>query len=204
VLTGNAMDTFFRDMKDCPNFTFDEDLARIERRELNVKHYREIFEHYYELSKNQVTLQFELGEPIQITPFKDFSESTPDWWSAYNTTKHQFYDKMYDANLENTISCLAGLFILNALHLCNSYYLAFHDVIVSKLSTIVSPYHTFRELARSKIGTTIWGNPYTIITDIFDFTYRVDKAIDVHTPPLMDIDDWLKEKARLDYNPIAK
>jgi hypothetical protein len=106
VLTGNAMDTFFRDMKDCPNFTFDEDLARIERRELNVKHYREIFEHYYELSKNQVTLQFELGEPIQITPFKDFSESTPDWWSAYNTTKHQFYDKMYDANLENTISCM--------------------------------------------------------------------------------------------------
>lgn len=149
-------------------------------------------------------MQFELGESIEINPFENFEKVIPRWWTSYNTTKHQFYTKLSDANLGNTISCLGGLFILNALHLCNSCYLAFHGDIESRYSTIAMPYYTVRELIRSKIGTTVWGNPYTIMTDIFDFTYRVDDSINVHSPVLMDIEEWLKEQVKHEDNPIAR
>ena len=200
VLTGNAMDTFFKDISNCPNFK-DNSSPLKDRKNMNIQDYQKIFEDYYELSKNQVTMQFGLGESTILIPFEGFAEEIPAWWNAYNSTKHQFYSKLPDANLGNVTSCLSGLFVLNALHLCSSCYMAFNGNILPRTST--SPYIVVHELLRSKIGTTRWGSPYNIITKVFKFTYRIDESLDVHSPELLDVEEWKKELAARESTPIA-
>jgi len=50
---------------------------------------------------------------IQLIPWKQWkSKNVPQWWTSYNSVKHQrnkFYKK---ANLENTINAVAGLFVM--------------------------------------------------------------------------------------------
>ena len=57
VLTGNAMDTFFRKMAECPNFLKDPVRLNIEKpiHKWNITDYSKIYEPYYELSENHVS-----------------------------------------------------------------------------------------------------------------------------------------------------
>ncbi len=50
---------------------------------------------------------------ISICPWQDWRKgANPDWWRAYNDVKHE-RDKHYKAaNLENTISAVAGLLVV--------------------------------------------------------------------------------------------
>lgn len=188
VLTGNAMDTFFRDMRDCPNIGEDENFLSINkpRKGWNIQDYQKVFERYYEISQNSVYTGFGLGNAQTLVPFKNFDVEIPKWWTAYNTTKHAFYSKMNEANLGNALNCLAGLLILNSLHLCSSYYLSINGKVSATRSSIADPSHIQRELTRSKIGVTRWGGNYQIATPLFIFTYLRDETIDVSGPPLLD------------------
>lgn len=49
----------------------------------------------------------------KIEPFNPFAEDNPAWWTAYNATKHDLPDGVYEATLGNTIQALGALFILN-------------------------------------------------------------------------------------------
>ena len=188
VLTGNAMDTFFKDMQDCPNFRENENILSIKkpRKSWNITDYKRVYEPYYQLSKNTVHIGFGLGKSQTLTPFSNFDVIIPVWWNSYNTTKHEFYIKMSEANIGNTINCLGGLLILNALHLCSSAYLSLHDEVSADRSTINHPHHILRELTRSKIGVSGYGGHYQIITKLFVFTFRLDETVGVHDPPLLD------------------
>ena len=88
VLIGNAMDIFFKDMYDCPNFS---NSFPKEKQSINMKDYKKIYEQYYELSKNTVDFSFGLGKDHTLSPFTDFGTKTPVWWEAYNHIKHEYY-----------------------------------------------------------------------------------------------------------------
>ena len=51
---------------------------------------------------------------IELVPWKEWeSQNTPPpWWTSYNRVKHQRNDYYKDANLENTINAVAGLFVM--------------------------------------------------------------------------------------------
>ena len=125
VLTGNAMEIFFKDMYDCPNMS---DLFSKPKHSIKMDDYKKIYEAYYELSKNSVSFSYGLGKDHTLTPFNDFGDTTPVWWTAYNHTKHEFYSSMEEANMGNLMNALGGLLILNSLHLCSSFFLAWNGV----------------------------------------------------------------------------
>jgi hypothetical protein len=50
---------------------------------------------------------------FQLVPWKDWEKGhNPSWWRAYNEVKHQRDIHFTDANLENTINAIAGLYIM--------------------------------------------------------------------------------------------
>ncbi len=50
---------------------------------------------------------------IQLIPWKPWrGNSNPSWWKAYNDVKHQRDLHFKDANLENTINAVAGLYTM--------------------------------------------------------------------------------------------
>ena len=171
VLIGNAMDTFFKDMYDCPNFG--NEAFKKKKRKLILPDYQRVYQDYYKLSENTMYLQFGLGKAQTLSPFKDFSSIPPVWWEAYNQTKHGFYSSMETANLGNALNLLAGLLILNALHFCSKLHLTQRKVFGGRLNQ----YETLHQLTTSKIGTTMWGSSLRITTKLFNFSYRVDELI---------------------------
>lgn len=187
VLIGNAIDTFFKDMVSCTNIENYVSINRIqqERRKRDIKYYYNIFEPYYELSRNEVKAEFGLGNSQTLTPFQTFSfirknqtdrSYIPRWWDAYNDTKHQFYEKMENANLDNSLNALAGLFLLNSLHICSKVYLARRGIINWRGYANIQG-GLEGELRKTRIGTTPWATPSQIITSLFVFTHRVDETL---------------------------
>lgn len=182
VLIGNEMDSFFRDMSECPNLSA---LVSQPKEELSITEYKKIYEPYYELSKNQVQFSYGFGKDAVLDPFKDFStQTTPIWWHAINHTKHNFYTSMEEANIENILNALAGLFTLNALHLCSSFFLGWNGDLDFGVYNEM-PSQAVNELLKSKTGVSMAGRRTTIETDLFFYTYRVDEAGAPFSPPLL-------------------
>lgn len=52
---------------------------------------------------------------ILLKPWESWlPDIPPNWWTAYNATKHRRASEYCEANLENTLLAFAGLFILTA------------------------------------------------------------------------------------------
>lgn len=183
VLTGNAMDTFFKDMYDCPNF-MNYHLKKY-KKDLKLTDYQKIFEEYYQLSNNTVYVPFGLGKSQILAPFRDFKIKKPEWWDAYNATKHNFYSSMETSNLGNALQGLSGLLVLNMLHICSKWFLNWRHAISLEMTQIKNPLHTLNELTRSKIGVTRWAFPLTITTKLFNFSYLLDESVKVQDEPLV-------------------
>lgn len=50
---------------------------------------------------------------LSFTPWKDWGVGqNPTWWGSYNAVKHKRHVHFPDANLENTLNALAGLYVL--------------------------------------------------------------------------------------------
>lgn len=51
---------------------------------------------------------------IELVPWKDWEaqNTSPPWWTSYNRVKHQRDSFYKDANLENTMNAVAGLFVM--------------------------------------------------------------------------------------------
>lgn len=50
---------------------------------------------------------------LQLTPWNEWSQHrNPSWWGAYTNIKHKRADHFADANLENTLNAVAGLFVV--------------------------------------------------------------------------------------------
>jgi hypothetical protein len=188
VLIGNSIDTFFKDTFNCSyikNHLSATGRDQRDRKSLRIDDYYDILEPYYEFSRNEVTAGFGLGNVQILNPFKNFNNIrindadrsyVPVWWDAYNDTKHQFYEKMENANLGNAVTALAGLLLLNSLHICSKIYIARRGFINW------ASYANLREglegeLRKTRIGTTRWASPNQVITSLFVFTLRVDVTL---------------------------
>ena len=130
---GGYIDSAFKEMARYEGFTDDLDFQRIvsqlqesikrikmgkSPKIIPIKHFLEIFEKKYNLSKRKVIFKL---SPImnEITPFTPHSPKTnaPKWWDIYNGLKHNAGINIREANLHMTRDALAGAFILNAIHI---------------------------------------------------------------------------------------
>lgn len=65
------------------------------------------------LSDYKVSLLSWNPEPKELQPFKDWKGTHElDWYSAYNSVKHNRFSKFHDASLENVINAIAGVYII--------------------------------------------------------------------------------------------
>jgi hypothetical protein len=51
---------------------------------------------------------------ITLVPWLEWNsgDRNPEWWKNYTDVKHHRYDYYHQANLENTLNAMAGLFVL--------------------------------------------------------------------------------------------
>jgi|SRR3972149_1876594 len=84
---------------------------------LTIKDYREVFEDFYNLSSCEVIIA---PRSIRLSrvPYQEFSNKTsPVWWQVHNDVKHDLAGNFEKATLEIVLDSLAGLFLLNVVHL---------------------------------------------------------------------------------------
>jgi len=49
---------------------------------------------------------------IDVLPWENWTAESPAWWTKHQDIKHQRHEHYEDANLENVLGALAGLFVL--------------------------------------------------------------------------------------------
>ena len=84
---------------------------------LTIRDYREVFEGFYHLSSCEVIIA-PLSIRLPCVPYRTFSNNTsPVWWQVYNDVKHDLAGNFEKATFETVLNSLAGLFLLNVVHL---------------------------------------------------------------------------------------
>ena len=185
ILTGSAIDTFFREMKTCPYLQNEDSFKnvdeRVKKREesgkgspfWDINDFRDAFNPFYEFHENLIQAPFGLDNYGELKPFEKFSkkEEVPSWWTNYNHVKHDYYKNIKEANLDSVINAQGGLLILNSLHKCSQEYFI-------KSRHLKDETYMIERLAQSKIGCK-YPIPYLIRpyiqTSIFVFNLREDK-----------------------------
>lgn len=191
MLTGSAIDSFFREMKSCPDVAEKNEVKVISDRKGNGKwdiiDFRDAYEPIYELSENKVDVPFGLSQFGSRTPFDRFVkgkatskrqnvEWVPDWWTAYNKLKHEYYMNIHRcATLVNVIDALSALLILNVLHKDSQRYLINQKI----LKTALQEDFINDILKKSFIGLPKTAPVHNIgvSTTIFSFNLREDDSI---------------------------
>lgn len=186
ILTGSAVDSFFRDMGGCPYIQSSTHYLRVQQRvskanrNWNINDFRDAYEPIYELSKNKVDIPFGLSYYGLIQPFREFDvNGIPAWWNSYNHLKHNYYDHLNEANLENVLNSLGGLLILNALHKCSQEYLIRRGLLKPKGAGVTVELMV-SEIKKSNIGyptkSIAFFSGCNITTSVFSFDLRPDRS----------------------------
>jgi len=100
---------------------------KVNRGNSNIGDYREVLEPYYNLSKQTVGITEKHKPYYKTKPFKRFSDGRrkdrrPDWWIAHTKVKHDRFANLEHATLKNVAESLAGLFLLNVIHIKGRLY----------------------------------------------------------------------------------
>jgi len=192
VKIGNSVDSFFRTMLKDRLFDSYSHVSALKRsrRKRDITYFRDFFEPIYQLSGVEVDIAYGLTfYEKNRCPFKEFSSNRiPDWWTSYNRVKHEWFDRIKDATLKNTIEALAGLFVLNILHKENQQYLVRHTNVISNHYLDKKQIET--SLMESMTGVP-WGVSDFIIkaeTPLFTHIFRVDENVE-GSRPLIFADD---------------
>lgn len=100
-------DTLFKSICHQLDNSFDKKKGSIDkyRRILNI--------HISNLASIDIRLR---GHDWKNKPLKGFKNRTPAWWNANNSVKHNRTDNFHLASLENTISAMSALLLLNIVH----------------------------------------------------------------------------------------
>jgi hypothetical protein len=152
----------------------------------NIVDYKEVFEPVYELSHNTVQVPYGLRGIPPLTPFQDFAVQgapplgIPPWWNGYNQIKHQYYEKMNEGKMENALSALAGLLLVNLLHKCSQYYLVMTGAVkggikLGQLEQPAAPQFVAEELQKSSVGVARSSAVIDVAwleTEVFYFEFR--------------------------------
>ena len=176
ISIGSAIDTFFRNMSDCPGIKQHMTTLGIVKSsgDLNMTDYRDFSESYYELSSPTVSVPFGLGKSQDIHPFRQFKNNkSPDWWISYNRVKHDYHKNIKEAKLINVLNGLGGLLLLNTFHDCNQQYL-FHLGIYQDQNGVLSIRDAENAFIFTPKGTTGYrdsGDFVFVRTNIFFFRF---------------------------------
>jgi len=186
VRIGDLVDSFFRHMVD--SRSLDNEKAVKELRERirkkpdwhpNISDFRMTFDPIFQLSNVEVEADYGLTYYGKLRPFKDFDKQSPNWWDAYNKVKHEIFGQIEEkATLQNTITALAGLFVLNILHKESQRYLIRHT------NTFFAEYFGKKEiehfLSKSFIGVPgKVSSLFVARTPLFTHTFRIDQNVRV-------------------------
>jgi len=177
-------------MIECPYLqeyeSFNTVRDRLGQNQWNIHNYRDAFEPIFEFSNNQLMVPFGLsaypdtGNPF-INPFNAFSlpNGVPQWWNVYNGLKHDYYEKLVQATLDNVINSVGALLILNSLHLCSREYLARYNIIQGELRRSYTDNEFVQRITQSPIGIPVRITPLhdsNIRTQLFVYEYRIDNS----------------------------
>lgn len=93
--------------------------------------------------------------------------------------KHEWFDCVKEATLENTVKALAGLFVLNILHKDSQKYLIRHKEVID-FGFRMSKRHMEKYLIKSMIGIPkgFGGWKIKAETPLFTHFFRVDESVD--------------------------
>jgi hypothetical protein len=123
LLNCSYIDTAFKDMARFNGFTNEQNCRKIleadEKKEFDIPLARDAFEPLYKLSKRKVIAKLDWCGDRELVPFERFGKkeyNIPSWWTAYNSSKHDWTKAFGQANLNNALVSLAGAFLLNAVH----------------------------------------------------------------------------------------
>ena len=76
---------------------------------MTKKDYRKIEQSHF-TSKFRVSFNHWSPRPLVIYPFKEFAEDkTPDWYDAYNKSKHDRHDSFKEANLLRVVYAVSAI-----------------------------------------------------------------------------------------------
>lgn len=133
---GSSIDTLFKNMTLYEGFD-DLEVIRKTREKVNTNSvgmtdFRKSFDPIYELSSQEVEIRQDVHVYGKIKPFEYFNcGKNPGWWRTYTAIKHDWYKNIQHANLGTTAEALAGLFLLNVIHVPNRPLLVDYEVIKS-------------------------------------------------------------------------
>lgn len=188
--TGSSVDSFFRYMIKSESLDNQEKVKKLRKTithkrqkdpnwSPNITDFRKAFETVYQLSTVEVEADYGLTYYGTLHPFKDFDRKSPSWWVSYNKIKHEMLEQLEKrATLENTISALAGLFVLNILHKESRKYLIRHTNVI--FAEFMSKSDLDRFLSESFIGAPEnVVSTFTARTSLFSHTFRIDKNVRV-------------------------
>lgn len=126
----NDKTKFIKDMKVwLERLSLSEKKKRGSRRHkfVSMNDYRDIFESKYVLSQHPV---FFLMTKDKIYPFEFWAKNkSPSWWNVYTNLKHSRVKNRKSATIEQVLSALSALFLLNVYFPLNREYLALNEVI---------------------------------------------------------------------------
>lgn len=78
----------------------------------NIDDYMKVNDSHF-LSAYEIVIPNWYGSRNSINPFESFKEKkSPEWYKAYNATKHDRHQTFQKANFENLIGAVAGLLVL--------------------------------------------------------------------------------------------
>lgn len=110
--TGSLIGSIFKSYLNSPTLGLVEDIDKIRRkRKPGINDFQKVYEKVYSFSNRKVYL---LSTEEKLTPWSNWQnqESSPDWWTASNKVKHNRFENKTEANLENTLYALSGLFLV--------------------------------------------------------------------------------------------
>jgi len=183
VRVGNSVDSFFRIMLKDKSFDVYPHVSALKRSRgrRDVTFFRDFFEPIYNLSGADVQVAYGLTfYETKCSPFKEFKNNEiPEWWTSYNHIKHEWFDRMQEATLENTVKALAGLFVLNILHKESQRYLIRHTEVID-FGYRMGKRQMEEYLMKSIIGVPKGFSGWKIKaeTPLFTHFFRVDENVE--------------------------
>lgn len=89
-------------------------MFKILEAELGLPPASDKFPSHYDTLNAKGLLEIQKVTPQRVKrPFKPFEARSPDWWQAYNDTKHDLPNGVYRGTLEKVIRALGGVVVLH-------------------------------------------------------------------------------------------
>ena len=110
---GSIIDSTFRSYLESPTLNTAKDINEIrsDQRKQKITAFQKVYDDVYSFSNRDVYL---LSPEEKLIPWSNWQkqDTSLKWWTAYNKVKHDRFKNITEANLENTLNALSGLFLV--------------------------------------------------------------------------------------------